>query len=47
MDWSREEVEAMASRWYEGVAREQDAFLADARDHLADALVTSTRRALA
>ncbi|MEZ4716191.1 MAG: hypothetical protein R2851_08895 [Caldilineaceae bacterium] len=44
---AREEVEAMASRWYEGVAREQDAFLADARDHLADALVTSTRRALA
>ena len=44
---ARDEVETMASRWYDGVAREQDAFLADARDHLADALVTSTRRALA
>lgn len=44
---AREEVETMLARWYEGVEREQHAFLENARDHLAASLVKTTRRALA
>lgn len=44
---ARDEVEEMMARWYAGVEHEQATYLADAREHLAAALVKSTRRALA